>query len=56
MRCRAASLRGAAMHNILYFDLETYKSADEMGGWSDVRDMRMSVGVTFSTSRNLDRI
>ena len=39
------------MRNIVYFDLETQKSADEVGGWNHIRDMRMSVGVTFSTQR-----
>jgi DEAD/DEAH box helicase domain-containing protein len=39
------------MKNIVYFDLETQKSADEVGGWNHIRDMRMSVGVTFSTAR-----
>ena len=39
------------MKNIVYFDLETQKSADEVGGWNRVRDMRMSVGVTYSTTR-----
>jgi DEAD/DEAH box helicase domain-containing protein len=39
------------MKNIVYFDLETQKSADEVGGWSNIRDMRMSVGVTYSTAR-----
>lgn len=37
------------MKNIVYFDLETQKSADEVGGWNNIREMRMSVGVTFST-------
>jgi len=37
------------MKNIVYFDLETQKSATEVGGWSRKRDMKMSVGVTFST-------
>lgn len=39
------------MKNIVYFDLETQKSAEEVGGWNNIRDMRMSVGVTFSTQR-----
>jgi len=39
------------MNNVVYFDLETQKSADEVGGWSKIRDMRMSVGVTYSTDR-----
>ena len=39
------------MKNIVYFDLETQKSADEVGGWGNIREMRMSVGVTYSTAR-----
>lgn len=42
--------------NIVYFDLETQKSADEVGGWNHIRDMRMSVGVTFSTARGTYQI
>jgi DEAD/DEAH box helicase domain-containing protein len=37
--------------NIVYFDLETQKSADEVGGWSNISRMGMSVGVTYSTAR-----
>jgi len=44
------------MKNIVYFDLETQKSADEVGGWDKIRDMRMSVGVTYSTGRGSYRI
>ncbi len=39
------------MKNIVYFDLETQKSADEVGGWNRAGDMLMSVGVTYSTAR-----
>src|SRR5579864_7639619 len=39
------------MKNIVYFDLETQKSADEVGGWDKISSMRMSIGVTYSTSR-----
>jgi DEAD/DEAH box helicase domain-containing protein len=39
------------MKNIVYFDLETQKSADEVGGWSRISEMGMSVGVTYSTAR-----
>ena len=39
------------MKNLVYFDLETQKSADEVGGWDRVRDLKMSVGVTYSTAR-----
>lgn len=42
--------------NIVYFDLETQKSAEEVGGWHRIRDMRMSVGVTYSTVRGGYRI
>ena len=41
----------AASKNIVYFDLETQKSAEEVGGWNKIQDMRMSVGVTYSTAR-----
>jgi DEAD/DEAH box helicase domain-containing protein len=44
------------MKNIVYFDLETQKSADEVGGWDKIRDMRMSIGVTYSTGRGDYRI
>jgi DEAD/DEAH box helicase domain-containing protein len=37
--------------NIIYFDLETQKSADEVGGWGNISKMGMSVGVTYSTAR-----
>lgn len=39
------------MKNIVYFDLETQKSAEEVGGWDKIGEMGMSVGVTYSTSR-----
>jgi len=39
------------MKNIVYFDLETQKSADEVGGWDKIAQMGMSVGVTYSTVR-----
>ena len=39
------------MRNVVYFDLETQKSADEVGGWDKIREMRMSIGVTYSTAR-----
>ena len=44
------------MRNIVYFDLETQKSADEVGGWDKIRDMKISVGVTYSTARGEYRI
>jgi len=44
------------MKNLVYFDLETQKSADEVGGWDRIRDLKMSVGVTYSTARGGYRI
>ena len=41
----------ATPKNIVYFDLETQKSAEDVGGWHNIRDMRMSIGVTYSTGR-----
>ena len=35
--------------NIVYFDLETQRTANDVGGWERKRDMGMSVGVTYST-------
>ncbi len=40
------------MKNIVYFDLETQKSADEVGGWDKISAMGMSIGVTYSTARD----
>ena len=37
--------------NIVYFDLETQKSFEEVGGRDHMRDLRMSIGVTYSTRR-----
>jgi DEAD/DEAH box helicase domain-containing protein len=39
------------MANLVYFDLETQKSAAEVGGWHNKRAMKMSLGVTYSTAR-----
>src|SRR5437016_12080501 len=39
------------MKNIVYFDLETQKSADEVGGWDKINRMGLSIGVTYSTAR-----
>lgn len=37
--------------NIVYFDLETQKSAQEVGGWHNIAKMGLSVAVTYSTQR-----
>jgi DEAD/DEAH box helicase domain-containing protein len=36
------------MRNTIIFDLETQYAADEVGGWSNIRDMRLAVGVTYN--------
>jgi RNase H-like protein len=46
----------SARKNIVYFDLETQKSAEEVGGWDKISRMGMSVGVTYSTERDGYRI
>ncbi|MBN1178280.1 MAG: ribonuclease H-like domain-containing protein [Anaerolineae bacterium] len=33
--------------SLLVFDLETQLTSDEVGGWNHIRDMRLSVGVTY---------
>jgi DEAD/DEAH box helicase domain-containing protein len=45
-----------AAKNIVYFDLETQQSAEEVGGWDRIGLMRMSVGVLYSTARSEYRI
>jgi DEAD/DEAH box helicase domain-containing protein len=37
--------------DIIYFDLETQRTANDAGGWDRKGNMQMSVGVTYS-SRN----
>src|SRR6516162_8416566 len=42
--------RAVMAKNIVYFDLETQRSADEVGGWNNISKMGMSIGVTFSAA------
>jgi RNase_H superfamily len=44
------------MKNIIYFDLETQRSAHEVGGWDKISRMGMSVGVVYSAVQNEYRI
>ncbi len=41
--------------NTVFFDLETQYLADEVGGWHHIRDMKLSVGVTYSTANEVFR-
>jgi len=36
--------------NFVYFDLETQRSANDVGGWGNKAEMKMSIGVTYSTA------
>ena len=38
--------------NIVYFDLETQKTFDEVGGRNNIAALKLACGVTWSTSRN----
>ena len=37
------------LSDIVYFDLETQRTANDAGGWDRKRDMKMSIGVTYSS-------
>lgn len=38
------------MKNIVYFDLETQLTANDVGGWDRKADMKVSLGVTYSSA------
>ena len=38
------------LKNIVYFDLETQRTANDVGGWDKKSSMGVSVGVTYSTA------
>ena len=42
--------------DIVYFDLETQRTANDVGGWDKKRDMGMSIAVTYSTALGEYRI
>jgi hypothetical protein len=37
--------------SIVYFDLETQRTANDVGGWSNKHQMGMSIGVTYNTGQ-----
>jgi DEAD/DEAH box helicase domain-containing protein len=43
------------MQRTVAFDLETQYLADEVGGWSNIRDMRLSVGVIYDAAEDVYR-
>ncbi|MDP1587478.1 MAG: helicase, partial [Prosthecobacter sp.] len=38
--------------DIVYFDLETRRTANDVGGWGNKHKMGISVACTFSTRQN----
>lgn len=42
--------------DIVYFDLETQRTANDAGGWDKKREMRVSIAVTYSTALGEYRI
>jgi DEAD/DEAH box helicase domain-containing protein len=44
------------VNNLVYFDLETQRTSAEVGGWDKIRELGMSVGVTYSTARGGYRV
>jgi DEAD/DEAH box helicase domain-containing protein len=38
------------MENTVVFDVETQRTADEVGGWDRIRDMGLAVAVAFSSA------
>jgi len=41
--------KGSNEYRILYFDLETQKSADDVGGWDKIHKMKLAVGVVWDS-------
>ncbi len=41
------------MDDVIVLDLETQKIASEVGGWSNIRDMRLAVGVTYHAAQGI---
>ena len=39
------------MRDIVYFDLETQRTANDAGGWDRKGNMQMSIGVIYSDAR-----
>ena len=38
-------------HRVLYFDLETQKSADDVDGWANIHLMELAVGVVWESEK-----
>ncbi|RBP38569.1 RNase H superfamily protein [Roseimicrobium gellanilyticum] len=42
--------------SIVYFDLETQRTANDVGGWSNKHQMGMSIGVTYNAGQGVYNI
>jgi DEAD/DEAH box helicase domain-containing protein len=40
---------------VVFFDVETQRSAAEVGGWRNIRDMRLALAVVYDVRRNTSR-
>ena len=45
----AKTIKRETEFRIQYFDLETQKSADEVGGWGNIHKMKLAVGVDWDS-------
>lgn len=43
------------IRNVVVFDLETQYTAAEVGGWRNIRDMRLAVAVTYNAAQDVYR-
>jgi DEAD/DEAH box helicase domain-containing protein len=48
VRRRGSSEGAPAQEQTLFFDLETQKSAEEVGGWGKIRDMKLALAITYN--------
>ena len=42
--------------DIVYFDLETQRTANDVGGWDKKHEMGMSLGVTYSSADQVSEV
>jgi DEAD/DEAH box helicase domain-containing protein len=47
-RRRGSSEAGPAREQTLFFDIETQRSAEEVGGWQNLADMKLALAVTYN--------
>ena len=44
------------MRHIITFDVETQYTADEVGGWGNIIDMRLAAAVTYDSASNNEHV